>query len=224
MSSSWVQPPAGSPGPRRSRCRTGRSWRRCSTPRPGQTVDGVQCQTNEQTLVHVHTHLTIFVNGQARVIPYGVGIPGFQAVRSIRRRPPARSLRPDRQLLLLAARPRLRRHHPRGITQHDAVLHPRSALRRVGVPLSSTQVGPATGQVTVFFTSPGKKPGIYTGNPRNLPWATTTRSSSTWGRRSSPPSRSPTGAACRSVEVDAIVVGGPGVEQVAEDLADAGLE
>ena len=23
--------------------------------------------------------------------------------------------------------------------------------------------------MTVFFTSPGKKPGIYTGNPNNLP-------------------------------------------------------
>ena len=38
-----------------------------------------------------------------------------------------------------------------------------------GVPLSSTQVGPATGTVTVFFTSPGKKTGLYTGDPRNLP-------------------------------------------------------
>ncbi len=38
-----------------------------------------------------------------------------------------------------------------------------------GQPLSTTQVGPATGKVTVFFSSPGKKPGIYTGNPRNLP-------------------------------------------------------
>ena len=46
----------------------------------GQTVDGIQCQAGEQTVVHVHTHLTIFVNGKARVIPYGIGIPGFQAV------------------------------------------------------------------------------------------------------------------------------------------------
>jgi hypothetical protein len=38
-----------------------------------------------------------------------------------------------------------------------------------GQPLSTTQVGPATGKVTVFFASPGKKPGLYTGNPRDLP-------------------------------------------------------
>ena len=46
----------------------------------GQTVDGVSCQAGEQTVVHVHTHLTIFVNGKQQVIPYGIGIPGFQAV------------------------------------------------------------------------------------------------------------------------------------------------
>src|ERR1700723_3588024 len=39
------------------------------------------------------------------------------------------------------------------------------------------------------------------------------------------PCRSPIGAGCRSVEVDAVVVGlGPGGEQVAEELAEAGLE
>ncbi len=38
-----------------------------------------------------------------------------------------------------------------------------------GIPLSKTQVGPAKGNVTVFFTSPGSKTGIYTGDPRNLP-------------------------------------------------------
>ena len=38
-----------------------------------------------------------------------------------------------------------------------------------GIPLSKTQVGSATGPVTVFFTSPGKKPGLYTGDPNDLP-------------------------------------------------------
>ncbi len=42
----------------------------------------MQCQAGEQTVVHVHTHLTIFVNGKAQVIPYGIGIPGFQAVQT----------------------------------------------------------------------------------------------------------------------------------------------
>jgi hypothetical protein len=44
------------------------------SPGPGQSVDGISCQGGEQTLFHVHTHLTIFVNGSPRQIPYGVGI------------------------------------------------------------------------------------------------------------------------------------------------------
>src|SRR5580698_6447072 len=51
-----------------------------ATAATGETVDGVQCQAGEQLVSHVHTHLTIFVNGQSRVIPYGIGVPGAQAV------------------------------------------------------------------------------------------------------------------------------------------------
>jgi hypothetical protein len=38
-----------------------------------------------------------------------------------------------------------------------------------GIPLSSTQVGSATGKVTVFFTSPGQQSKLYTGDPRDIP-------------------------------------------------------
>lgn len=41
----------------------------------GQTVDGIQCQGGEQTLFHIHAHLTVFVDGAPRQIPYGIGIP-----------------------------------------------------------------------------------------------------------------------------------------------------
>jgi hypothetical protein len=44
------------------------------SPWPGQIVDGIQCQCGEETLFHVHTHLTVFVDGEPRQIPYGVGI------------------------------------------------------------------------------------------------------------------------------------------------------
>ena len=80
MSSSWVQPPAGTPGPETVPITTGPKLATLLNAATGQTVDGVQCQAGEQTVVHVHTHLTIFVNGKAQVIPYGIGIPGFQAV------------------------------------------------------------------------------------------------------------------------------------------------
>ena len=116
-------------------------------------------------MVHVHTHLTIFVNGKQQVIPYGIGIPGFQAVDIAR---PA--LRRDRKLLLLAARARRRRHHPHRVAEHvDDIYHLGQFFDEWGQPLSTDQVGPAKGKVTVFFTSPGKKAALYTGDPNNLP-------------------------------------------------------
>ncbi|MDQ1368546.1 MAG: hypothetical protein QOF20_899 [Acidimicrobiaceae bacterium] len=39
-----------------------------------QTIDGIKCEVNEQLVYHIHSHLTIFVNGQARQIPYGIGM------------------------------------------------------------------------------------------------------------------------------------------------------
>ncbi len=45
----------------------------------GQTVDGIGCQTSEQTIFHIHAHLTVFTNGSPRQIPAGIGIPGAKA-------------------------------------------------------------------------------------------------------------------------------------------------
>src|SRR5260370_13967894 len=45
----------------------------------GQTVDGISCQSSEQTIFHIHAHLTIFVNGAPRQVPAAIGIPGAQA-------------------------------------------------------------------------------------------------------------------------------------------------
>jgi len=130
----------------------------------GQTVDGVQCQAGEQLVEHVHTHLTIFVNGQARVIPYGIGIPGFQAVQT----PHGPFVETGSCFYWLHTH------------QEDGIIHVESPslsthftlgqfFAEWGVPLSATQVGPAQGKVTVFFASTGKKPEIYKGNPANLP-------------------------------------------------------
>ena len=39
----------------------------------GQRVDGIGCLGSEQTLFHIHAHLTIFVNGMPRQVPAGIG-------------------------------------------------------------------------------------------------------------------------------------------------------
>jgi hypothetical protein len=38
------------------------------------TVNGIECNANEQLLFHIHTHLDIFINGQAIYIPPQIGI------------------------------------------------------------------------------------------------------------------------------------------------------
>jgi hypothetical protein len=164
MSSTWVQPPVGKPGPETVPLTTGPKLATLINAASGQTVDGVQCQAGEQTVVHVHTHLTIFVNGQARVIPYGIGIPGFQAV----------SLPGGPFVETGSCFYWLHVHADDGIVHIESPSTSASFtlgqfFQEWGVPLSTTQVGPATGKVTVFFTSPGKKPGLYTGNPNDLP-------------------------------------------------------
>jgi hypothetical protein len=164
MSSTWVQPPSTSTGPEGIPVPSGPKLATLLNAATGQTVDGVQCQAGEKTVTHVHSHVTVFVNGQPRVIPYGVGIPGFQAEQTAQG--PFISTGSCFYWLHVHA--------------NDGIIHIESPSETEaftlgqffdiwGIPLSSTQVGPATGKVTVFFSSPGKQAKLYTGDPRNLP-------------------------------------------------------
>ena len=125
----------------------------------GRTVDGIQCNTSEQPLFHVHTHLTIFVDGAARQIPDGIGIV------------------PPRQVQQTSQGPFvkggtcfywLHTHAPDGIIHIESPVQQTYTLGDFfdiwGQPLGPTQVGPATGRVTAFYD--GK---VYVGNPRNIP-------------------------------------------------------
>jgi hypothetical protein len=40
----------------------------------GPPIDGIQCQSSEQVAYHIHAHLTLFVNGQAEQVSYGIGV------------------------------------------------------------------------------------------------------------------------------------------------------
>ena len=163
MSTTWVQPPAGTPGPEGVPVPSGPRLATLLNAATGQTVAGVPCQTGEQTVTHVHAHVTVFVNGQARVIPYGVGIPGFQAQQSA-------------QGPFVSTGSCVYWLH---VHSNDGIIHIEAPNKHTftlgqffdiwGIPLSSNQVGSATGNVTVFFTSPGKHPMLYTGDPRDLP-------------------------------------------------------
>jgi len=129
-----------------------------TTAAAGQTVDGIQCQTNEQTLFHIHAHLTIFVDGAPRQIPAGIGIPGAQA-QTTAQGPFISSGTCFYWLHTHAA---------------DGIIHIESPIQRTytlgdffdewGQALSPNQVGPARGHVTAIYD--GKR---YEANPRDIP-------------------------------------------------------
>jgi hypothetical protein len=124
----------------------------------GKTVDGISCETSEQTVFHIHTHLTVFVNGQQRQVPAAIGIPGGVAQQS--------ATGP-----FIASGTCFYFLHTHAA---DGIIHIESPAQRTytlgeffdewGQPLGPDQAGTAKGKVTVIVN--GK---VFKGNPRNAP-------------------------------------------------------
>jgi hypothetical protein len=131
----------------------------------GATVDGIQCNTNEQTIFHVHTHLTIFVNGHPRQLPYGIGIAPPRQVSQTSRGPFVQAG---------ACFYWLHTHAADGIIHIESPIHRAYTLGNFfdiwRQPLGPDEVGPVKGKVTAFYD--GK---VYKGNPRNIPLGDHTR-------------------------------------------------
>src|SRR5262249_56754957 len=72
-------PAAGPVGPEGVPVPSGTALAGPGTTASGQTIDGISCSAGEQTLFHIHAHLTIFVDGVAKQVPAGIGIPGAQS-------------------------------------------------------------------------------------------------------------------------------------------------
>jgi hypothetical protein len=51
-----------------------RSYKLLPSSNGALSVDGIQCNTSEQLLFHIHAHLDVFVNGQLMYIPPQIGI------------------------------------------------------------------------------------------------------------------------------------------------------
>jgi len=129
-----------------------------ATSASGQRVDGISCQTSEQTIFHIHAHLTIFVNGAPRQVPAAIGIPGARAQNTA-------------QGPFIATGTCFYWLHTHAA---DGVIHIESPVQRTytlgnffdewGQRLGPTQVGPAQGHVTAIYNGQ-----VYQGNPRGIP-------------------------------------------------------
>jgi hypothetical protein len=124
----------------------------------GSTVDGIHCQGAEQVLFHIHAHLTVFVNGVPRRVPYGIGIPGAQ-------------VSPTPAGPYVAAGSCFYWLHTHAA---DGIIHIESPVQRTYTlgnffdvweqKLSPNDVGPDNGPVTALYNGQ-----VFRGNPRDIP-------------------------------------------------------
>lgn len=124
----------------------------------GSPVDGIRCLGAEQVLFHIHAHLTVFVSGAARQIPYGIGIPAAQ-------------VSPTPAGAFVGAGTCFYWLHTHAA---DGIIHIESPAERTytlgnffdvwGQKLGRAEVGPAAGRVTAFYDG-----RLFRGNPRNIP-------------------------------------------------------
>jgi hypothetical protein len=125
----------------------------------GQTRDGINCEPIESLAYHIHVHLTIFVNGTQRLVPYGIGIAPPRQGEST----PAGYFVGSGSCFAW-----LHTHANDGIIHVESPAHKTYTLGDFfdiwGVQLGHDIVGPAHGQVTAFFNG-----RYYKGDPRALP-------------------------------------------------------
>ncbi|HEX5173170.1 MAG TPA: hypothetical protein VFV91_03395 [Gaiellaceae bacterium] len=151
-------PPPGPPGFEGPPLESGPNLAAAGSPAPGASVAGIQCQSGEQTLFHIHARLTIFVRGLSEKVPYGVGIADPQVTQTARG--PAVGAGACFSWLHTHAA--------------DGIIHIESPVQRTftlgnffavwGQPLSRTQVGPAKGKVTALVDRK-----VWLGDPRDIP-------------------------------------------------------
>ena len=124
----------------------------------GATVDGIRCDSDEQVAYHIHTHLTVFVNGSLRAVPPGIGVVQPQAQKT----PNGVFVQASQCYYWLHT------HAQDGVIHVEA---PSQATYTLGQffgiwrqPLSTTQVGTASGTVTAYVN--GHR---FTADPATIP-------------------------------------------------------
>jgi hypothetical protein len=124
----------------------------------GGTVDGVECNSSEQLASHVHTHLSVYVDGVLRPVPAGIGV-----VSPVVEQTPAGAFDSASQCFYWLH-----------VHAQDGVIHVESPAGHTyvlgqffdlwGQPLGPDRVGPVTGHLTLWVD--GRR---YLGDPRSIP-------------------------------------------------------
>jgi len=153
-------PPPGRLGPEGIPVPNALPLARAASASDGTTVDGIPgCLPRAPQIAYQYSvHLSVFVEGAARQIPYGIGMTNGRADRT----PRGTFVDPGNCFSILHT------------DAADGMIHVVSTKVRIftlgnffdvwGQPLGRNRVGPATGPVTVFVNG---RP--YTGNPRAIP-------------------------------------------------------
>lgn len=125
----------------------------------GQTLDGITCGPVEMLSYHIHAHLTVFVDGVGRLVPYGIGIA-----------PPRTGTNTPDGYFVTSGSCFTWLHTHAG----DGIIHIESPSPKTYTlgdffdiwhqPLGPDRVGPERGHVTAFFNGQ-----VYEGNPRQIP-------------------------------------------------------
>lgn len=148
---------SGPPGPEGVPLEAGALLASASSAASGRTVDGIQCNAGEQAAFHVHTHLSVVVDGRPRPIPAGIGI-----VSPVPQPTAAGSFDQASQCYYW-----LHVHAQDGIIHIESPAGHRYTLGDFfdlwGQPLTTDRVGPATGALTTFVN--GTR---YRGDPRSI--------------------------------------------------------
>jgi hypothetical protein len=151
-------PLTGPPGPEGVVLEQGNPLAADTTSTSGGTEEGVQCNADEQVAYHVHTHLSVYVDGRMRPIPGGVGVV----------RPVAQVTANGPFYGASACYYWLHVHAADGIIHVEA---PSSATYTLGQffavwrqPLSATRVATVAGRETIYVD--GRR---YTGDPAAIP-------------------------------------------------------
>ena len=151
-------PAAGPLGPEAVPVPAGTALTGTAAAASGQPVDGISCSAGEQTLFHIHAHLTIFVNGVARQVPAAIGIPGAAGQNT----PSGPFIGSGTCFYWLHT------HAADGIVHIESPVVRTFTLGQFfdewGQPLGPSVAGPAHGHVTVLYN--GK---VFEGNPRDVP-------------------------------------------------------